>query len=360
MMSSLRRPSWAPGPRLSVGERFGIRSLNQVTGDLAEMLRDGVARRRFQFDLGSVGLLRPSLSLPAYAGFVPRDGRAPIFNLFDRVGGGRRYSQRVSRATCRDFRGGALTYDEHDGTDLVCPPGTPLAAAAPGVVVMIRDRWLRGGLTVAVDHGAGIVTQYTHCARALVRVGERIPRAATVALSGTSGVDMTQFFPWVAPHAHFMVYVNGRPVDPFLADGEAPRPGTWLGADDLPASGPAPASGPLPGDPDVADDTGAAGPSEVDADAIERVAAACTDPGIQGEIEARADDAPALAALIEDALCHDAWAFAAEVRGARVRPAGEPAPDAVRLTLPLPASDYCGVRLADTRRSAPGEADRAS
>ena len=94
--------------------------------------------------------------MPAYRGLVPEDGRAPIFNLFDRVGGGWSFTQRVTRRAVRDYRGGRLSYDEHDGTDFVCPVGTPLVAAAPGQVVLIRDRWLRGGLTIAVDHGENL------------------------------------------------------------------------------------------------------------------------------------------------------------------------------------------------------------
>jgi murein DD-endopeptidase MepM/ murein hydrolase activator NlpD len=208
---------------MSISNRFGIRSIAQVRSDLGEVVRDGLKGRRFQFDVRSAGLLRPRLSLPAYLGVMPEDGLAPVFNLFDRVGGGRRFTQRVSRSTLRDFRGGRLSYDEHDGTDLVCPIGTPIAAAAPGVVVMVRDRWLRGGLTVAVDHGHGVITQYTHCSRAVREPGEVVRRGDVVALSGAAGYDMVQFFPWIPPHVHFMVYVDGMPVDPFLSDGEATR-----------------------------------------------------------------------------------------------------------------------------------------
>lgn len=342
-------------PRLSVAERFGLRSLEQVSNDMTELVRDGIRGKRFQFNLRSLALCRPALSLPAHAGWLPEDGLAPVFNLFDRTGGGRRFTQRVSRTTCRDFRGGALTYDEHDGTDMVCPPGTPLVAAAPGVVVMIRHRWLRGGLTLAVDHGHGIVTQYTHCSRPLTEIGQPVRRGEPVALSGSSGVDMTQFFPWVPPHIHFMVYINGTPVDPFRADGEAPRPGAWHHGNE-PRTSP-----PLPDDPDEVM------PSAVDPRALERVAEACTDPEIKAEIAAVWHHRPALAALLEDALSHDRWAFSPHLDQTSwqtsgqapghvsVRPDTNSAPPlhAVALTLPLPHSDYRGIRMADTLFSAP-------
>lgn len=339
MAFSFRRPATTSFRRPCFGEQFGIRSRAQLVDDLSEMVHDSVRGRRFQFDWRSIGILRPALSLPAYAGLVPKDGLAPIFNLFDRTGGGRHYSQRVSRTHCRDFRGGTLTYDEHDGTDIVVPPGTRLVAAAPGIVVMIRDRWLRGGLTVAVDHGHGVLTQYTHCARAITQVGQRVQRNQPIALSGTSGVDMTMFFPWVAPHIHFMVYVAGRPVDPFLAADESARPGTWLHG-----NRPRP-SLPLPSD--VAE----VQPSSVDADAMARVIAACTDTRLQQEIACRETEA-SRAALLEDALCHDNWAFSPEVHEVSVRQDCSQAVD-ISITLPLAHGDYDGVRLADTRFSAP-------
>jgi murein DD-endopeptidase MepM/ murein hydrolase activator NlpD len=340
MPMGFRRSRVLPRPLPPLADRFGIRSPAQLARDLVEVVVGVLDRSRFQLDLRSIGLLRPDLSLPAYAAFVPDDGLAPVYNLFDRVGGGSWYSQRVSRKRARDFRGGRLSYDEHDGTDFVCPIGTPLCAAAPGTVVMIRDRWLRGGLTVAVDHGEGVVTQYTHCSQALVPVGEAVVRGQPVALSGAAGLDLVQFFPWIPPHIHFMVYIDGCPVDPFIAPGDSPRPGTW-------AHGNTPRpSGPLPGD------RTRPRPSPVDEARIAEIAAACTDDDIAAEIEACAGVLPRLAALLEDALAHDAWAWPRSYVGRTVRP--DPTPERleqasrVRITLPLPEGSYRGVRFADT------------
>jgi murein DD-endopeptidase MepM/ murein hydrolase activator NlpD len=335
-----RRSQVLPRPLPPLADRFGIRSPTQLARDFGEVLLGVLDRSRFQFDLRSVGLLRPDLSLPAYVELVPEDGLAPIYNLFDRVGGGTWYSQRVSRTRARDFRGGRLSYDEHDGTDFVCPIGTPLCAAAPGTVVMIRDRWLRGGLTLAIDHGEGVVTQYTHCAQPLVPVGEAVVRGQPIALSGAAGIDLVQFFPWVPPHIHFMVYVDGCPVDPFVAPGDRPRPGTW-------AHGNTPEpSGPLP------DDRTRPSPSPVDEERLLDVAAACHDEHIAAEIERCASSPPRLAALLEDALAHDAWAWPPSHRGRTVRPDSTPdrlvRASSIRITLPLPGEAYRGVSLADT------------
>jgi murein DD-endopeptidase MepM/ murein hydrolase activator NlpD len=331
-------------PRPNLGESFGVHSMGQLASDLGEVLREGSRGRRFQFDVGSAGLLRADLSLPAYAGLVPRDRLAPIFNLFDRVGGGQRYTQRVSRLRPRDFRGGKLSYDEHDGTDFVCPIGTPLVAAAAGTVVMIRRRFLRGGLTVTVDHGHGVLTQYTHCSRELLPLGSRVLRGQPVAMSGAAGLDMLGFFPWVPPHLHFSVIVDGAPVDPFSAEGEVPGRGSWLQPDAPTPSGPLPED---PRDPQL---------SPVDHDALRRAGEACVDAGIRRELRDCEGAASRLSALLEDALLHDAWAWPEGFIVRSLRPAGTE--DEIRLTLPLGASDYVGVRFADSRWTRPPAAMR--
>lgn len=330
------RPS-LPG----LAARFGIRSGAQLLQDLRTVASHLLPRDMYTFDLGSAALLRPEHSLPAYAGFVPNDGMAPIFNFFDRVGGGKNWRATVTRKTSRDWRGGRLTYDEHDGTDFICPPGTPVVAAAPGVVVAQRDRWLRGGLTACVDHGRGLVTQYTHLTSLLVEVGQAVERGEPIALSGHSGFDMTSFFPWVPPHLHFMVWIDGRPVDPYLSPGEPPLPGTWAER-----NAPRPARGPLPGDVSPS----ALRTSPVLSKVIEEAVPQCIDPDVRAELERAPNDA-ARAAILEDSFHHDRHLWPQPVRARALRPQSEP-PKA-SLTLPLGADLYCGARAADTRGTQP-------
>lgn len=302
--------------------------------DVGTMLRHiGTGGRRV-LGLSTAGFFRPDLSLPAYVGLVPTDGLSPIYNYFDRTGGGNDYGPVVTRVTCRDYRGGRLTYDEHDGTDFVCPPGTPLASAAPGVVVAVRDRFLRGGLTASVDHGAGVVTQYTHLSRMMAEVGQPLERGETVALSGTSGLDMLSGFPWVAPHVHFMVWVRGRPVDPYLAPGERTRVGSWMHEND-----PKP-SGPLADDPSPLrlEDV------RVRGEAVEEIVALCMDPSIKRELEGARSLAERLA-ILEDSLHHERRAWPGRVDPEGLRPPQDA--KVVRLTLPLPRSDYRGSRAVD-------------
>ena len=342
--SSHRAPTFATGPLPGVLDRFGIRSARQLAHDVAFALRGMRSGQAFQVGLSSVGFARPELSIPAYAGLVPVDGLAPIYHLFDRTTGGVRYSQRVTRLTARDFRGGRLTYDDHDGTDFVCPVGTPLCAAAPGMVVAIRDRWLRGGLTVFVDHGHGVVTQYTHCTRATRAVGERVARGQELARSGVSGLDLAISFPWVPPHVHFSAWAAGQVLDPFRPPGEPERAGLWA-HEPLPRPAPAQADEAFPG------------PSPVDDAALDALCEACTDAEIRAELERPGATRAELAAIVEDALHHERHAFAPSLLGRAVRPPGisqTPAALAIRLTLPLPASDYVGSRFADAPWTRPG------
>jgi len=317
-------------PLSAIFQVFGIRSGRQVYSDLRFVT--GRLNSGFQVGLSSIDFIRPDLSLPAYAGRTRADGLAPVYHLFDRVGGGKGFRQRVTRKWAQDFRGRPLTYDEHDGIDFVCPVATRLCAAAPGTVVMVRDRWLRGGITVAVDHGNGLVTQYTHCWRPLAGVGSTVRRGEPVALSGASGIDMTLFFPWVPPHIHFMVWWNGRPQDPYLAEEEEDRPGIWLHRND-----------PQPAEVDLEEEVPA--PSGVDTGAVDEIVAACSDPGIRRELAAAAGDYPVLAAILEDALHHDDWAWPEGFRDRTVRPSSPP--PTTMLTLPLPADTYRGAYFAD-------------
>jgi murein DD-endopeptidase MepM/ murein hydrolase activator NlpD len=326
------RPLKEPLPPIL--DRFGVRSRGQVVRDLRVLGAHLFRGERYAFDLRSAGLLRPDLSLPAYAGLLPSDGLSPIYNFFDRTGGGLRWRGAVTRSRQRDWRGGRLSYDEHDGTDFVCPPGTPVASAAPGIVAAVRDNWLRGGLTACVDHGDGVVTQYTHLTSVVAELGQPVERGEILALSGVSGFDIAQFFPLVPPHVHFMVWIDGRPVDPYLAPGEDARPGTWVHPNE-----PRSARGALPGDilPSRIQ-------SDVDEAAIEAVVDRCADPRVRREIE-DAGSAVARAAILEDSFQHESHLWPDDARAAKLRRPGDPS--RVALTMPLTAELYRGARVVD-------------
>lgn len=99
------------------------------------------------------------------------------------------------------------SYRMHTGTDIAAPTGTPIHAAASGVVVLAGWNGAYGN-TVMLDHGGGMFTFYGHCSRLAVGVGRSVSRGQVVAYVGTTGLS-------TGPHVHFEVQKNGRPISPF-------------------------------------------------------------------------------------------------------------------------------------------------
>jgi murein DD-endopeptidase MepM/ murein hydrolase activator NlpD len=94
----------------------------------------------------------------------------------------------------------------HKGTDIALAYGHEVQAAASGRVAFAGER-PGYGLTVVIDHGAGLETRYAHLSGYSVRVGDAVGSGQVVARSGNSGRS-------TGPHLHFEVLQGGRPVDP--------------------------------------------------------------------------------------------------------------------------------------------------
>ena len=103
----------------------------------------------------------------------------------------------------------------HTGLDFPAESGTPVQAAAGGVVLSSAPHPEYGHL-VELDHGNGLSTRYAHNSRVTVRAGDLVKRGQVIAEVGSSGRS-------TGPHLHFEVLVDGVPQDPakFLAGGEA-------------------------------------------------------------------------------------------------------------------------------------------
>jgi len=98
------------------------------------------------------------------------------------------------------------TREFHKGLDIATRSGTPVIAPADGTVVYVA-REGGYGLTVILDHGYGIRTQYGHLDGVDVKVGRRVKRGETFAKVGNSGRS-------TGPHLHYEVMANGASVNP--------------------------------------------------------------------------------------------------------------------------------------------------
>jgi murein DD-endopeptidase MepM/ murein hydrolase activator NlpD len=222
-------PGGAEG--LGVRDVFGLRPLRPALEQSWRAIRGSGDVPPTKFGLSSVKIFKPQISLPTWLGQRRPDRKAWVYNLVNRDAPppDEAFSVRVTRV--RDFRGGELTYDTHRGTDFAVPVGTPIITPAPGVVADVRVDMDRGGRKVCIDHGAGLFTTLNHLARTTVRPGQQLARGQVIGLSGMSGLDGALFFPWVAPHVHLNVLLDGEFVDPFATSSETPL---WVTGDNRP------------------------------------------------------------------------------------------------------------------------------
>lgn len=106
----------------------------------------------------------------------------------------------------------------HTGIDLSAPQGTPVVAAADGVVVAVGHGALGYGNYVVIAHGAGIATLYGHLLQTKATVGQTVKRGQVVGLEGSTGYS-------TGPHLHFELRVFEQVTDPMPY---LPVPGTTL------------------------------------------------------------------------------------------------------------------------------------
>ena len=98
----------------------------------------------------------------------------------------------------------------HDGTDFGAACGTPIKAAASGVV---SDRYYNAGYgnRLMIDHGKikgdYVTTGYNHASKYIVSVGDRVSQGETIGYVGSTGYS-------TGCHLHLMVWENGDLVNP--------------------------------------------------------------------------------------------------------------------------------------------------
>ena len=106
----------------------------------------------------------------------------------------------------------------HEGLDFMAAMGSPIYAAATGIVRVATMTPDYGNL-IKIDHGAGLETRYAHASAILVKVGERVTKGQLIGKVGSTGRS-------TGAHLHFEVRMKGAPLDPRkYLQGRAKLPG---------------------------------------------------------------------------------------------------------------------------------------
>ena len=98
----------------------------------------------------------------------------------------------------------------HTGTDIACAEGTPILAAADGIVTVANglDSWGGSyGYYIQIDHGGGLETLYAHCSSICVTNGQQVQAGQVIGYVGHTGRA-------TGSHLHFEVRANGNRVNP--------------------------------------------------------------------------------------------------------------------------------------------------
>ena len=161
-------------------------------GEALAMIEERLAARRSSLDLLAEGM---RVSFPGAVGFISDDASHTTPSIWPTQG-------YISSPYGLRFGGTEF----HQGIDIAAEMGTPIVAAADGVVTAAG--WNGGyGNMVDVDHGSGVVTRYGHASAVAVTVGQQVRRGQVIAYVGSTGRS-------TGPHLHYEVRVGGQPVNP--------------------------------------------------------------------------------------------------------------------------------------------------
>ncbi|HVP83501.1 MAG TPA: M23 family metallopeptidase [Rhizomicrobium sp.] len=136
----------------------------------------------------------------------PNDRDVSAYQDSSRDNGYARFAWPVSGRVISPF-GASTTGERNDGINIAADRGTPIHAAADGVVTYSGNELKGYGNLVLIKHTDGYVTAYAHAERTLVSRGDKVSRGQVIAYTGETG-DVTE------PQLHFEIRHDTKPVDP--------------------------------------------------------------------------------------------------------------------------------------------------
>jgi murein DD-endopeptidase MepM/ murein hydrolase activator NlpD len=94
----------------------------------------------------------------------------------------------------------------HEGIDFIADYGSPIVAAAGGVVIFAGFH-PQYGYMIDIDHGNDLVTRYAHQSKLYVKEGDIVQRGHKIGEVGSTGRS-------TGPHLHYETRIDGDAVDP--------------------------------------------------------------------------------------------------------------------------------------------------
>ena len=180
------------GPAAAAGRDLSLAEFNQMLAEISRVLDDRSDKLGVLDSLLMDGRLAAKTiptTMPVEAGYYSSN-----------------YGYRIDPITGRS--------SFHTGVDIIASPGTPVMAAAGGVVATVAYVSEYGNI-VEVDHDNGLTSRYAHLSKSLVRVGDVVMKGQVIARVGATGRT-------TGPHLHFEVREKGIPLNPnkFLSLGK--------------------------------------------------------------------------------------------------------------------------------------------
>ncbi len=112
------------------------------------------------------------------------------------------------------YTNGSTESSRHSGIDFANPEGTPVVATQNGYIRLAKENPVTG-MTIFIDHGAGIYSQYYHLSSMAVEEGDYVEKGSVIGAIGTTGFS-------TGPHLHFSIYNNGIYLNPWKFFDKAP------------------------------------------------------------------------------------------------------------------------------------------